>query len=243
MKQQLILSLLLYGCVTTWYAPNEFIQQDIKTTDFEIRTYQKKQSKQQPVHIYIEGDGYAFDARGTPTHNPTPHNTFLRELATSDIHPNVIYMARPCQYNMSAKCTQSDWTNGRFSQKIINNMSQAIKKIAQNQPITLIGYSGGALLSGLIIKQNPDINVQEWVTIAGVLNHTDWTTYFGDKPLIKSQDMDTLPQLPQTHYIAEHDNVVPNELSQKWIGDKNLTTIPNATHNKFPNLKINHTIY
>ena len=134
MKKILALSLLLYGCATTWPVPPAFIQQDIKTTDFEIRTYQKNHSMTQPVHIYIEGDGHAFNARGTPTHNPTPRNTFLRDLAISDIHQNVAYIARPCQYNMSDRCTQSDWTDGRFSQKIIDNMSQTIKQIAQNPP-------------------------------------------------------------------------------------------------------------
>jgi predicted esterase len=238
MKKILALSLLLYGCATTWPVPPAFIQQDIKTTDFEIRTYQKNHSMTQPVHIYIEGDGHAFNARGTPTHNPTPQNTFLRDLAISDIQQNVAYIARPCQYNMSDKCTQSDWTDERFSQKIIDNISQTIKQIAKNRPITLIGYSGGALLSGLIIQQNPDINVQEWITIAGVLNHNDWTSYFGDKPLNKSIDLYTLPHVQQKHYIAEKDSVVPYELSQKWTNN-NLIVIPNATHNNFPNIKIN----
>ena len=232
------LSLLLWGCMATWIAPVDFVQQNIKTSDFEIFTYQKITSDTQPIHIYIEGDGHAFDARGIPTHDPTPHNTFLRNLSASDTHPNVAYIARPCQYNMSDKCTQSDWTDGRFSQKIIDNISQTIKQIAQNRPLILIGYSGGALLSGLIIQQNPDINVQEWITIAGVLNHNDWTSYFGDKPLNKSIDLYTLPHVQQKHYIAEKDSVVPYELSQKWTNN-NLIVIPNATHNNFPNIKIN----
>jgi triacylglycerol esterase/lipase EstA (alpha/beta hydrolase family) len=139
---------------------------------------------------------------------------------------------------MSDNCTKSDWTDGRFSQKIIDNITQAVKTIAQNKPIILIGYSGGALLSGLIINQNLDINVIQWITIAGVLNHTDWTSYFGDKPLTKSAELNTLPQLPQTHYIAEHDNVVPNELSQKWTKNKNLITVPNATHGRLSKIKL-----
>lgn len=243
MKHILALSLLLCGCATTWVAPADFIQQDIKSNDFEIRTYQKIIDTTQPIHIYIEGDGYAFNARGIPTHNPTPRGTFLRDLSASDLHPNVVYIARPCQYNISASCTQSDWTDGRFSQRIIDSMTQTIKTIAQEQPVILIGYSGGALLSGLIINQNPDINIKQWVTIAGVLNHSDWTKHFGDKPLIQSQDMITLPQIPQIHYVAEKDTVVPHTLSQKWTNDENLITVPNATHSNFPNIKIKFTNY
>ena len=86
MKQILALSLLLHGCATTWVAPVDFIQQDIKSNDFEIRTYQKITNTIHPIHIYIEGDGHAFNVRGMPTHDPTPHGTFLRNLSASDTH-------------------------------------------------------------------------------------------------------------------------------------------------------------
>ena len=243
MKRHLGLLLLLYGCASTWIAPDSFIQHDIHAQDFTIRTYQKITSTALPIHIYIEGDGYAFNSRGIPTHNPTPRGTFMRELAAQDLHPNVAYIARPCQYNMSENCTQSDWTDGRFSQKIVDNMIHTIKTVSQNRPVILIGYSGGALLSGLIIKQETDINVQKWITIAVVLNHNDWTHYFGDKPLIKSIDMDSMPTLPQTHYIADQDDIVPYQLSKKWTTGKNLITISNATHSNFPNIKINFNTY
>ena len=102
----------------------------------------------------------------------------------------------------------------------------------------LIGYSGGALLSGLIIQQNHDIKIQKWITIAGVLNHHDWTSYFGDSNLTTSVDLEKIPNAPQIHYVAENDSVVPMELSQKWISPDKLKIIPNATHNNFPNLEI-----
>ena len=243
MKLKIGIFLLLCGCSGTWVMPPAFIQQDIRTPDYQIRTYQKILSDTATIHIYIEGDGYAFNSHGQPTHDPTPHNTFFRKLATSDAHCNIAYIARPCQYNMSPACTQSDWTDGRFSQQIIDNISYVIKQIAKNRPVVLIGYSGGALLSGLIINQNPDINIKHWITVAGVLNHTDWTEYFGDTPLTKSINMDTMPTVPQTHYIAEHDNIVPTELSLKWTHGKNTIHIPNATHTNFPNLKIKPNLY
>jgi hypothetical protein len=219
--------------------PSDFAQHDIQAKDYLIRTYQKNTSDQSPVHIYIEGDGYAFTASGQPSHNPTPRNTFIRDLAASDTAQNVIYIARPCQYNMSHKCTQSDWTDGRFSQKIIDNMTYTIKQISNDRPITLIGYSGGALISGLIIQQNSDLKIQHWITIAGVLNHADWTAHFDDKPLLKSQDLKELPNVPQTHYIAENDKTVPAILSNKWTEGKKQITVKDATHNKFPNFKLN----
>ena len=51
MKQILALSLLLCGCATTWIAPVDFVQQDIKSNDFEIRTYQQINNTTHPIHI------------------------------------------------------------------------------------------------------------------------------------------------------------------------------------------------
>lgn len=229
---------LLSSCASTWYAPSDFLYFPIKSGDFDIVTYQRLSDSASPIHIYIEGDGYAFDKNGLPTTNPTPRGTFLRDLATNDVSPNVVYMARPCQYIMSSTCDRSDWTDGRFSSRIIDSVSAAIKSIAGDRPMILIGYSGGAMVSGLVINQNPNLNVKKWITIAGVLNHSDWTEYFGDMPLTASQDMDALPRIPQMHYVAERDKTVPVLLSQRWTGGQNMTVIPNATHNKFPNLDI-----
>lgn len=229
----------LSACSTTLNVPPEFIMHDVKTDDFQIRTYQKITSDAEPIHVYIEGDGNAFNKYGQPTNNPTPHAITMRQIAMSDESPNVVYVARPCQFIMSETCEQSDWTDGRFSEKIIENMYQVIKSIAKKQPVMLIGYSGGAMISGLIIEKYPNLDVQKWITIAGVLNHSQWTHFFGDMPLQKSLDMKQLPQIPQIHYVAEYDSVVPMELSVKWVQQQPLITIPNATHNKIHNLKIN----
>ncbi len=231
--------LFLSGCVATWHAPSNFIYAPIIAGNYTLATYQRLSDTTSPIHIYIEGDGNSFNGRGIPTSDPTPNGTLVRDLAVRDTATNVAYIARPCQYIMSPVCNQTDWTDGRFSQEIINSVRDAVKILAQNRPIVLIGYSGGAMISGLIISQNPDMNIIRWVTIAGVLNHTDWTEYFGDLPLTKSVDMNTLPGLPQVHYIASDDRVVPNSLSKKWVAPENLITVPNATHSKFPEIEIN----
>lgn len=209
---------------------DEFIYMPLHTPDYDIATWQKISNNTAPIRIYIEGDGNAFDANGTPTKNPTPHGDMVRQMAMRDTAPNVVYLARPCQYIMSDICRVSDWTTGRFSPRIISAMHDAIEQISRNRPVVLIGYSGGAMLSGLIIAQNSDLNVSQWITVAGVLNHTDWSNYFGDTPLSDSDNLDTLPRISQCHFVAENDNVVPYELSQKWTHD-NVTVIPKTRHN------------
>jgi len=231
--------LLLTGCVAShWGAPPDFGYVIVDAGEYEIATWQKITDSAAPVRIYIEGDGRAFDGHGRPTHDPTPHGRLVRDLAAADMSANVVYMARPCQYVMSSACDVTDWTDGRFSSRIIDSMTSAIQQIARGRPVVLIGYSGGAMISGLIIEQNPDLNVHEWITVAGVLNHADWTGYFGDTPLTNSLNMNKLPRVPARHYVAERDKVVPRALSQRWGGDENLIIVPNATHNKFPDFSI-----
>lgn len=237
----LLFSLILNACTPVWNIPNDFQKVVISSGMYDILTYQKISDSMTPIHIYIEGDGYAFNGAGRPTSDPTPRGTFLRNLSAKDNGPNVVYMARPCQYIMSSACDVSDWTSKRFSDDKIVAIANAIKQVAQNQPIVLVGYSGGAMISGLVIQQNPDLNIKKWVTIAGVLNHSDWTSYFGDLPLSGSQNLNELPHVEQLHYIAENDKVVPKQLSYQWLSEKTLITVPKATHTNMEKIKIDFT--
>ena len=231
---------LLAGCAgANWVAPDDFTYVPIQTDSYSIATWQKiNNHKNDTVHIYIEGDGHAFDVYGQPTDNPTPRGMLVRDLAVRDNFENVVYVARPCQFIMDERCSESDWTDARFSQKIIDAQTQVIKQIAKNKKIIVVGYSGGAMVSGLIINQNPQMKFEKWITIAGVLNHKKWTEYFGDKPLGKSLDMETLPNIPQTHFIGGQDRVVPYDLAKTWAKDGDIKIVPNATHDDFGDLKI-----
>lgn len=238
--KRLILFLFVFicACAPAWHAPSDFISIPINAGKYTIATFQRVTDNISPIHIYVEGDGNSFDAHGHPTSNPTPRGMLMRHLAMRDPSPNVVYMARPCQYIMSSACTRSDWTIGRFSTDIVDSVATAIKDIATNRPVVLIGYSGGAMITGLVINKNPDIDVREWITIAGVLNHVEWTGHFGDIPLSSSLNLDELPRVAQRHYIARGDRVVPNKLSQKWLAGQSVHIIDGATHSDFPNLQL-----
>ena len=234
------IAFLLVACAGAgWIAPDDFIYTPIQTNGYQIATWQKiSNPKNKTIHIYIEGDGNSYDSFGYPSSDPTPHGNMMRDLATRDNFENVVYMARPCQFIMDESCSITDWTDGRFSKRIMDSMSVAVKQIAKNKNIVLIGYSGGAMVSGLIIKRNPDIKVDKWITVAGVLNHEKWTTYFDDLPLYKSLDMNTLPKVPQTHFVGGQDSVVPYDLAKTWADADSIELIPNATHDDFGDLKI-----
>lgn len=228
----LFLFIILSACSGVDITPPEsFVYTEIQTDVYKLATWKKITSKKSPIRIYIEGDGYAFNKYGRPTKTPTPHGDFLRKIAFNDPNPNVVYLARPCQYVSDDKCSKIDWTTGRFSQKIIDSTSQAIKQISSKQPVILIGYSGGALLSGLVIQQNPDLGVKHWITIAGVLNHTKWTNDLKLPPLIHSVDLTELPNIKQTHFVGDKDDTVSYKITQSIVPNANLIIIPYATHN------------
>ena len=231
MKKILWILLLLCGCQGI-IVPDTFTYKEIETDHYKLASWQKVTDPTSPIRIYIEGDGHAFNHAGQPTTNPTPRGTFLRQIAFNDPNPNVVYLARACQYVNETHCTQKDWTTGRFSQKIIHSATQAIKNISGKQKIILIGYSGGALLSGLVIKQNAHMPVTKWITLAGVLNHTKWTKDLNLPPLTDSVDLGKLPQVSQLHFVGDKDKTVSYKLTETLVKKKDLFIIPNATHDE-----------
>lgn len=232
-------SLLVAGCVGV--RDNMVVVKPANTTLYSVATIQKITDPSAPVHVYIEGDGRAFDTFGRATGDPTPHLRFMRDMATSDSSPNVAYIARPCQFIMDEKCNVSDWTDGRFSRAMVDSVAHAIKSIAGTRPVILVGYSGGAMISGLIIQNHNEIDAKKWITLAGVLNHDDWTRHFNDTPLTHSLNLNTLPHLSQTHYIVENDTIVPNYLSKQWVNESDIKIIKNARHDKIPVIKLDFT--
>lgn len=231
----LLLSLFLVGCQSV-NIPSEFSYRIIRTKNFDIASWQKITEPNSVYKIYIEGDGYAFNAHGHPTQDPTPKGTLVRELAFSDTSPNVIYMARPCQYVKSKICSQRHWTTARFAPEIINAEYEAIKKITQDNPVILIGFSGGAQVAGLVATAKNGLNVQKIITIAGNLDHLDWTQYHHLPPLNESMSLESyqqqFAQIPQIHYVGDEDKVMPPHLIKNFVGtNAKVITIKGASHN------------
>lgn len=187
--------------------------------------------------IYIEGDGYAFDRHGKPTQDPTPKGTLVRELAFGDNSPNVIYLARPCQYVKSPICSKRHWTTARFAPEIINAEYETIKQIAGNHPVILIGFSGGAQIAGLVATAKPGLNVKKIITIAGNLDHLSWTQYHNLPPLNESMDLESyrkqFAEVPQVHYVSSDDKVIPPVLVREFVGNDDLVVeVDRANHNE-----------
>lgn len=229
--------LALTACAASVNVPQEFVYQPITAGVFQIASWQKITDPNQPFKIYIEGDGNAFNARGLPTSDPTPKGHLVRDMAFNDPSANVIYLARPCQYISSSICSLRHWTTARFAPEIINSMHAAIKQIADEKPVILIGFSGGAQIAGLIASAKTGLNIKKIVTIAGNLDHLAWTSYHQLPPLNESMNLENYRnqflKIDQIHYVGSNDNVIPPALVHAFIGDQApVIEVKGAAHNQ-----------
>lgn len=236
MLKVLIVLSFLGGCATI-KAPADFVYKEIPTRNFILASWQKITEPSGVYKIYIEGDGYAFNAHGRATQDPTPRGTLVRELAFGDSSTNVIYLARPCQYVKSPVCSKRHWTTARFAPEIINAEYEAIKQIVGDNPVILIGFSGGAQVAGLIASAKPGLNVKKIITIAGNLDHLAWTQYHNLPSLNESMNLESyrkqFAQIPQIHYVGSNDEVMPPILAREFVGNDDLVVeVEEASHNE-----------
>lgn len=215
----------------------------LKSKSFVLASWEKVEKPAKELHIYIEGDGFAWRDPYTPSSDPTPRNKMLLDFADKDKTPNVVYLARPCQYIVNEKCDVPYWTDKRFSPEVIESMADAVmfyirKTKAEN--VTLVGYSGGATVAAGIAARVPEVD--KLITIGGVLDWRAWTAYHGDSELTGSIEpssyKDKIAKLPQIHYAGAKDKVVPPMLIQNFVdslpasSDAKVVILPDASHGK-----------
>lgn len=214
----------------------------IKTSLFNLKSFQKIEDKNLPIKFYIEGDGFSYIDKYTISSNPTPLEPTALKVALNDSYPNIVYLARPCQYINSQNCSEFFWGEGKYSFEIINSISEAItilKGNSKSKQIKVVGYSGGGTIALLLGTYRED--VEEIVTIAGNLNpkllHELYEIPVMKKSLNPMDFINRLKNIKQTHYIVKNDEVVPKEVSNSYFNaviDSNLIKIielENSTHN------------
>ncbi len=231
-----LLTLILAACAQM-VVPPEFVYRQIQTDNFTLASWQKIRNERAPYRIYIEGDGYAFNAHGRVSSNPTPKQTTMRELAFGDPADNVIYLARPCQFVKDSKCERRYWSNARFALEVILATSEAIVNITRGAPVALIGYSGGAQVAGLVAVLSEDINVEKIITIAGNLHHRAWCDYHRLPPLDESLALteywQDFQRIPQVHFVGEDDKVIPPKITIESVGNRSkIYVLPKVGHDQ-----------
>lgn len=217
----------------------DFRFQTVTAPPYVVASWYKIEKQGDVLRVYIEGDGTVLNADGTISANPTPTDTFLRSMASSDPNFNVAYLGRPCQYLQAGPCSEEDWTSGRYSSKIVDSMEETVyglMKKARTNKVVLIGYDGGAQIAGLIAVRFPQDSV-EVITIGGILDPYAFTTRHGYEPLVNSMNLADYKKryatLKQHHYVGGKDTLVPPSLVQEFVAnDALITVVPKATHEK-----------
>lgn len=199
----------------------------IKTSHFVLTAYSKISSPNQPVNIYIEGDGRAWVSKRRVSPNPTPKNPVSLKLASIDASPNVIYIARPCQYtdfDTDKWCDIQYWTSKRFAPEVISSFDEAIDYFKQKHDlgkINLIGFSGGANVAVLVASKRNDIKTIR--TVAGNLDHKYLNNYHNVSPQYGSLNAidvaKKVKNIPQNHFYGNKDKVIPFDMADKFISE------------------------
>ena len=227
----LILLFILSGCVATLSTKieqadrvafaAEFQKKLVKGGDFVITTYQRISDSNEPYVFYIEGDGSIVSGRSI-SDNPTPSNVMLLELATMDNRPNVVYVARPCQFTpmeLNPQCTQDYWVDKRYAEEVVESINSVISTISKNQPISLVGFSGGGGIAVLVAARNN--HVKDMITIAGNLDITNFSKYHEVYALKESLNpIDYAKQIryiSQLHISGGEDKIVPSYIADIYI--------------------------
>lgn len=196
--------------------PSFMLHRQITAEPFILTAYERVYEKGRPATVYIEGDGVAWLSKSRPSLDPTPRNPVALHLASRDLGPNVIYLARPCQYSgltVDAPCDWKYWTLERFSPEVIDSMNAALDNIKRKYDIpafNLVGFSGGGAVAALLAAERDDVATLR--TVAGNLNHEKLNAMHGVTPMpLSLNPADIAPQIahiPQHHFIGEWDEVV-----------------------------------
>lgn len=198
--------------------PSFLLHRNIPAGPFMLTAYERVYRRGAPATVYIEGDGVAWVSKSRPSLDPTPKNPVALHLASRDNSPNVIYLARPCQYTHklekdAAPCDPRYWTSERFSPEVIADMSAALDNIKKKYDIPsfdLVGFSGGGAVAALLTAERDDIDSLR--TVAGNLNHVllNQMHEVSQMPgsLNPADIAADIAHVPQHHFVGEWDEVV-----------------------------------
>ena len=226
------LSLLLAGCISADpYRDGQKIasqggltRENFDTSPFPIVTWHRITPPVHSVRVYIEGDGFAWKSRTTPSDNPTPRNPTGLKLAAAEKQANVFYLARPCQFigpPLPANCRANIWTQDRFSPAVIDAMNEALSQMVLRYPgvkLDLVGYSGGGNIAALLAARRSD--VRSLRTVAGNLDVAYVNDIHHVTPMPAAENaIDRAPALralPQIHYSGGADTTVPPAVARRF---------------------------
>ena len=234
--------LMLSGCASQislqQYTTAHLKPVTLQTSPFTLQAMVPPGGVYKHLRVYIEGDGHAWATSSQPSTDPTPHTSLMLRYASEDVEP-VVYLARPCQYQMSSKCDVGTWTDGRFSRPVMDSMNAGLSRLKIQfgvERFELVGHSGGGNVALVLAGMRTDVSQVQ--TIAGNIEPAFWTRLHNltplNGPLTPLQFKGKLKDLPQRHIVGANDTVVPPAVSQAYARELAGTCIEiinsTATH-------------
>jgi pimeloyl-ACP methyl ester carboxylesterase len=237
MKRAAVLATLLAACLLTACAGDPNAHADamaqpaglqrgqVQAGAFLLTSYFRITRSDQPLTVYIEGDGLAWRSRNQPSDDPTPHSALGLRLAVADTAANVVYLARPCQFTpMSANphCAVTYWTDKRYAEEVVASMNAAVTHYLDRLPgqrVNLVGYSGGGAVAVLIAARRED--VASLRTVAGNLDHVAVNRLHQVSQMQGSLNAidvaSRVAAIPQLHISGADDKVVPTSVTRSFV--------------------------
>ena len=210
-----MMTLILCSCAMPPQS-DQFEAKQIETEHFSIAVWEKKTIQNgEPLRIYFEGDG-----------SPNPYHKVAFDFAQKDKTPNVIYVARPCQWSDEKLCKKEPqiYKEARFHPLIIRDMQELTQYLLRKHKAPeaeLIGYDGGAVIA---LNMAVRVPTQRIITIAGITDVDAYTTY-NDLPKMNEDEVENpasqlalLAQIPQVHYVGQNDDITPRRLVERFVG-------------------------
>ncbi len=204
----------------TAIVPASYEELTLATRSFDLRSYAPRdRAPSQELRVFIEGDGFAWERRNRPSSDPTPITQTVLSLVVASEKPNLVYLARPCQFvgATSRNCQEKLWTHARYSEPVVASLGQALDQLKaqfRSDRLVLVGYSGGGTLAALLAARRSDVS--GFVTMAAPLVTAAFTEFHKVSPMSGSlnptDQAHILSRIPQTHLTGKDDKIVPPSL-------------------------------
>ena len=223
-------------------SPAWMIKRPVEAGPFVLTAFERMHEPREVASLYIEGNGEATAITGDGTFfDATPINPVGLHIAAMDKAENLAYVARPCQYsglrNDYADACLQYWGDNQYSAETVkayHDVLNGIKARYDVHSFNIIGYNGGATLAALMAGQRKDV-----LTLRTVAGRLDLDAL--------GPSMNALARIPQHHYVAETDEVVPRSEIENYLNAlgptrcAEYTVVEDTTHekgwaNKWPEL-------
>jgi pimeloyl-ACP methyl ester carboxylesterase len=231
MRASILLALIfgLAGCASNGERIDELAAQahlhrrEVQVGSFKTVIYERRASDRstRPFIIFLEGDGVPWLRGVIPNLDPTTRDPLALKLLMNT-NANAAYVARPCYQEIkSAGCTPDLWTDGRYSQQVVDVIAGAVKQVLEQnraEHVALLGFSGGGTLAVLVAERVPV--VETVITLAANLDTDTWTAYHDYLSLGTSLNparSEHEHSFKEIHLIGRLDSVVPIQTRQAYF--------------------------